>query len=338
MKKGAITSLSALLLLAVTAAKAQHDIPDFGLVKKVELAGDSRVGNLTFDADKKRLFIAHPGNVQVLDLNTGKQSDVIDSVQNPAAIALVGRIHKGYITNSTSDKITVFEYFSCRVMRTVPVSAKQPGSVVFDDYSNKLFVFGKAGNNISVIDVLTDKESAVINLEGVPSAAVSDGRGLIYVTLENNSEIQVVDTRLKKVVNCFPLEAGVTPTAIAVDEDNNRLFVACRDSKKLMVLNTVNGIQVAEMEIGGGASGIVFDKKVKLVTTVNSDGTATVIQQLNANEYKLFQVITTQQGLNTIALRDASHKLYISGTETGNKTTKTGYFGIYEYGFDSFAY
>ena len=56
-----------------------------------------------------------------------------------------------------------------------------------------------------MIDAVMDKEIGVIPLDGKPEAIVSDGKGRIFVNIEDKSLINVIDASTLKVTSRWPI-------------------------------------------------------------------------------------------------------------------------------------
>lgn len=319
-------------LLTAGAGFAQQTNPAYQLVKKISLNGDGKWDYLKMDGDHERLFVSHFDRVHVLDLKTGKQIGEIDSLSGVHGIALVKTLQKGYITNGLANTVTVFDCNTFKVIRTIKISGVKPDCVIFDKVSDKIYAFCGGSGNASVIDPHTDTEVGTIALGGKPEFAVSDEKGLVFNNLEDKNEVVVIDVKQAKVVRRYPLKTGAAPTGITMDNATGRLFVACEESKNLLVLDAASGKQVAELPIGGKVDAVVFDKDLKLVITSNGEGNATVIHQDGADSYKVVQTLQTHPGMKTLVHRGSSHQLFISGADIKEGAIQPGTFGVYVYG------
>lgn len=304
----------------------------YHLVEKINLPGDGKWDYLKMDDDNNRLFVSHADRVHVVSLTTGKPLAEIGNLNGVHGIALVKEENKGYISNGTTNSVTVFDYTTFKVLKTIPLSGKKPDCIMYDKFSNKVYAFCGNSQNAVVIDVKTDTETSTIQLGGSPEFAVSNGKGLIYNNLEDKNEVVVIDTKAGKVIRRYALKKGEAPTGIAMDKTNNRLFTVCSDTKNLLVLDAADGKIVAELPIGGRVDAVVYDKAQQLIVTSNGEGNATFIHQKDADHYEVIQTLQTHPGLRTLVYSEASHNIFISGAELQDKQIKPGTFGVYVYG------
>jgi DNA-binding beta-propeller fold protein YncE len=323
-----ITFLAIILLIGFVGYTQQI----YHLVEKINLPGDGKWDYLMMDDDNNRLFVSHADRVHVVSLTTGKPLAEIGNLSGVHGIALVKEENKGYISNGTTNSVTVFDYTTFKVLKTISLSGKKPDCIMYDKFSNKVYAFCGNSQNAVVIDVKTDTETGTIQLGGSPEFAVSDGKGLIYNNLEDKNEVVVIDTKAGKVIRRYALKKGEAPTGLAIDKTNNRLFTVCSDTKNLLVLDAADGKIVAELPIGGRVDAVIYDKAQQLIVTSNGEGNATFIHQKDADHYNVIQTLQTHPGLRTLVYSKASHNIFISGAELQDKQIKPGTFGVYVYG------
>src|SRR5437899_3367446 len=103
------------------------------------------------------------------------------------------------------------------------------------------------GNNSTVIDATTDKVVGTVDLGGKPEEPALDGRGNMFVNLEDKSSILEFDTKTLAVKGTWPLAPCEGPSALAIDTKTHRLFAAC--DKMIAVMNADTGKVVATLAI-----------------------------------------------------------------------------------------
>jgi DNA-binding beta-propeller fold protein YncE len=155
--------------------------------------------------------------------------------------------------------------------------------------------------------------AGTVALEGVPEAAVSDGRGRVFVNIMDKSEVVEFDARSLKVLNRWSLAPGTRPTGLALDRKHRRLFSVCSGSQTMVVLDADKGTILARLPIGRGSDGCVFDADRGLAFSSNGgDGTLTVVKEMEPGRFGVIATIPTQRGARTMALDPMTHRLYLS--------------------------
>ena len=286
--------------------------------------------------ENNQLYVSHTDRVHVLDAISGKQLGEIDHLKGVHGIAPVSIVGKGYITNGTTNEITVFDLKSFIVLKTIAIPGKKADAILFDLYSKRLFIFNNGSGNAVVMDPKTDEVIGQVNMGGAPEFSVSDLKGSIFNNNEDSHEIVEIDAKSLVIKNRFSLAPNEVPTGLAMDVKNQRLFSVCRKSKTLVVLDSKTGKIVSTLPIGAGVDGVVYDTKLHLVITSNADGTATVVKQTSKDEYAVIQTIQPSKGLRTIAIDEKTNRIFLPGATYGEdgKSLVAASFGVLVYQAD----
>ncbi len=302
------------------------------LEKKIALPGDGGYDYSFVDELNRRLYVSHATVVHVIDLNTDEAIGSIEGMQGVHGIAIVTKIGKGFITDGKLNAVHVFDLQTLRIVQTIAVGGKKTDAIMYDTYSNQVFAFNNGSDNVSVIDVDSLKEKKLLGLGGAPEFGVSDGKGLIYNNLEDKNYTVIIDAKKMKVLDSISVAPNGTPTALAFDAKNKRLFSGCREGSALAVIDVVTRKVITTVPICKAVDAVVYDAEQKLIFCAG-DGTTTIIQQKTANEYVVVQTLTTGVRAKTMSLDKKSHKIYISVAdyEAGTKKIISGTFRLLVY-------
>jgi len=323
-----------ILLIALILGLSNAQAQSYQFIKKINLTGDGKWDYLKIDAPKNRLFVSHQDRVNVVDTKNDIQIGEITGLNGVHGIALAIDLKKGYITNGGDNTITIFDYNTLKVIKTLNVAGKKADAIMFDKFSNKVFVFNNGSGNAVVINAKTDEVVGLIELGGAPEFAVSDEKGMVYNNNEDTQEITVIDAKTNKVKARYSLLPNEVPTGLAMDIANNRLFSVCRKTKTLVVLDAANGKIIETLPIGGGVDAVVYDKALKMIFASNGDGNVTIVKQETADKYSVIQTLQTKSGCKTMMNSDKTHQLYLSGADykEGTKDVMPNTFGVMVYG------
>ena len=308
-----LTMLLGAYLLGVNLANAAT-IPEqgnkFELVKRFHIPGTGRWDLLAVDGNRHRLFVSRATHVQVIDTDTGKVVGDIPGTPGVHGIALADDLNLGYTSNGKGDSVTVFDLTTLQVTGNIKISGSNPDIILYEPRTRHIFTFNGHSNDATVIDAVTHREIATISLPGKPELAESDRSGRVFVNIENKSEIDVIDTRLNRVIRRYPLGRGTEPTGLAIDEKHHRLFSVCAN-KIMDILDSRTGRIVAEVAIGDGPDSAAFDPELKIAFSPNRDGTLTLVKEQDVDHFKVMQNLITQPGARSMAYDQASHRAYL---------------------------
>ena len=283
---------------------------NYVLDKTIALPGNGGYDYITIDQPNHHLYASHGTAVNVVDIETEKVIGTISGMKGVHGIAIANDLNRGFISDGGANSIVAFDIKTLQIIKTIPVSGKNPDGIIYDPFSKKIFAFEGHSSSVAVVDPKELIQTNFIELTGAPEFAVTDGKGLIYNNLEDKSSLDVIDTRTMKVIHNFPLGPCGGPTGIAIDIVNNRLFTVCRQNKGMSVIDITTGKVLQTLPIGAGVDAVVYDAQNKLIITSNGDGTANFFKQNTADNYEPVQTLKTQNRAKTMAIDMETHKLY----------------------------
>jgi len=283
--------------------------PNYAVVQKFPIGGDGGWDCIEVDSSSQRLFISRGTHVMVLNVSTGKIVGDIPNTNGVHDIALVPKLNKGYISDGRDNAVMVFDLKTLKEIKQVPVG-NRPDIMAYDRGSNLVFTFNGGSNDATAVDPKTDTVVGTIKLDGKPEFAQPDGRGMMYVNLEDKSEIQKVDTKSMKVVGSWMLAPGEEPTGLGYDSKHGFLFSACANG--MMAISDVKTEKVVSTpKIGNGPDGAAYDARAGYAFSPNGqDGTLTIIGR-QGGDFVPLATIATQRGARTMALDQKTHKIYL---------------------------
>jgi len=310
------TFLPSILTLALAGSALAASAPRFKVASRIPLGGEGGWDLVAVDPDAQRLFVTHNTRVQVIDLSTDHLAGEIPDTPGPHGVAIAADLGRGFVSAGRDSSVTVFDSKTLAVIGRIKLSSRNPDAITYDPVSKRVFTFNGGSANSTVIDAAAGNIVGSITLNGKPEFAVSDGKGRIYANLEDASALIAIDTNTLQVVSRWPLKPGEEPSGLAMDQEHRRLFSGCAN-QKLIVVDADNGRIVRTLPIGKNVDAVAFDSKRQLIFSSNGDGTLTVIQEKDPNHYKVVQTVPTQPGARTVALDEASGRLFLPAAEFG---------------------
>lgn len=305
--------LKACIILIIVANCIAAEAPGFKVAKRYPVPGDGGFDYIVFDGSSDRLYVSHGTKVDVLDAGSGKVLGAVDDTPGVHGIAIVPKLHRGFVTNGGNATISVFDTNTLKTLKTIQVD-KDPDFVFYDPQTNRVFVCHGDGAVITAIDPEKQVIIGKIDLGGGAEAAVVDGKGAGFVNLEESATVVSFDPKNLSVKQKWPITGCKTPTGLAIDESGSRLFIGCR-SKVLAVMDAKNGKVITTLPIGERVDAVAYDSTSRLIFASNWDGTVSVIRQKSADEYESAGDIATQQSAKTMAFDPKTKRLFLSAAE-----------------------
>ena len=303
--------------LAATAALAQGS-PNYHVARKVKIGGDGGFDYVTTDPTSKRVFLTHSTHVVVYDLAKDTVVGDIPNTKGVHGVALAPDLNRGFTSNGQDSSVTIFNYKTLEVIKVLPIHAVNPDAITYDEASKRVFTWNHGTNDATVIDAAQGTVLGSIPNMGTPETAVTDGKGTLWVNIEDTGEIVKIDTKALKESGRFSLAPCRTPTGLAIDRSNRVLFAAC-GSQHMAVIDADKGTVITTLPIGMGADAAAFDPQTKLAfaSCGGGNGSTTVVRQVSKTEYNVVQTIATQRGSRTMGLDPLTHKVYQMAVDYG---------------------
>lgn len=309
--------------MVVVSICAAAEAPGFKVAKRFPIPGDGGFDYIVFDDSSNRLYVSHGTEVDVLAADSGKVLGKVEDTPGVHGIAIVPALHRGLVTNGGDATISVFDTNTFATIKKIPVD-KDPDFAFYDPRTKRVLVCHGDAAEITAIDPESAAVIGKIALGGGAEAAVVDGKGSGFVNLEEQATLVKFDPQALTVQQKYPITGCKTPTGLAIDRADNRLFIGCR-SKVLAIMDAGNGRVLATLPIGERVDAVAFDSANKLIFASNWDGTVSVIRQKNANEYEPVGDIQTEKSAKTMAFDPGTKRLFLSAAEMETLPASAGH-------------
>lgn len=309
-----IAAVAAVVLAGPSLAVAQQFA-----TQKFSIGGTGGTDYLSADPATGRVYVSRGTHVMVVDGLTGAVVGDIPDTPRVHGIAFAPKEGHGFTTNAGDSTLTMFNLSDMSVVKKVHIGIDGADGIMFDETTNLILSINHShpmGTAVAV-NAKTGEVVGTITLSGMaPEGGAPDGRGLVFINIEDKNSIDVVDLKTMKVVNTWSIAPCDGPTGIAYDRRTNRIFSGC--SKKSVVVDATTGKVVAEIANGDGVDALGWDAAEKLIfIPAGRSGNITVVHQDAADRYTVTATVPTVPGAKTIAVDEAKHRAYVFAVEYG---------------------
>ena len=316
--KRTLAFLAAILGLAGTATLAAPQ-SGYHIIKKVPIPGAGGWDYVTVDDAARRVYVSHATQVEVLNADTFELVGTIPNTPGVHGIAIASEFGRGFITAGKSDSVIIFDLKTLKTLGEVKVG-KKPDAIMYDPATKHVFAMNGDSDSATVINAADGTVVGTIDLGGGPEFAVADGKGNVYINLEDKAETVHIDSNTLKVLHHWPLAPGKTATALAFDPQTRRLFAGCRGGQLMVVLDADTGRVITTAPIGERVDAAAYDPTQKLVFQSTGGGTIAVFHQDSADKYTLLENVVTNPGSKTMGLDLKTHRLFVPANLEGTFT------------------
>ncbi len=318
MKKTAFLSLSSLFFgtailtacsPATDPAKAgsQAATPVWRVVNTLK-APEGSYDYASIDVEARQLFIGRQYGVIAVDLTTNAVRTLIKR-DDVASVLLIPGTNLMLTTNNGADTATLLNRRTGQSVAEIK-TGKGPDGAFYDANSGLAFVMNGDSEDITLIDIKAGKAIGTIAAGGAPEAGASDGKGRVYINIEDRNEVLVIDVASRKPVARYPLPGCNEPTGLTYDAATGLLIPVCHN-RIAKLIDAVTGADKGSISIGAGADGSLFDPKTRIGYIPCIDGTLTIYRLDEAGKATVLQTVATSDGARTAALDPVTGRLYL---------------------------
>ena len=298
-------------MFALTAAAQQGP---YKILKTAKVGGTGGFDYVYADVDGRRLYIPRTGNparITLFNLDTLESVGEISNA-NARGVAVSSKSGRGF---GSSRPISMWDSKTLMPIKTIEVQGG-PDGIMYDTFNDRIYVFSHIAPNATVINAADGAVIGTIDLGGQPEQAASDGKGHIYVDLEDKNNIAVIDAKSMTVTAHYDLQGkGGTCAGMAMDVKNNVLFATCRNPQAMVILNAANGDIITTLPIGQGTDGAVFNPSTMEAFSSQGDGTLTIVKENSPTSFSVEQTLQTISGGKTLTLDSKTGHILIIGAE-----------------------
>jgi DNA-binding beta-propeller fold protein YncE len=318
--RGICLVLAAGIAISAVIGLAQQTPSDgpYKVLKTAKVGGEGGFDYVYADSGGRRLYVARSGptkRISVFNLDTLEPAGEIPDVSAHGA-AVDPKSHHGF---ATSKPVVMWDTQTLKVIKTIDVQGN-PDGLLFDPFNQRVYILSHAAPNATVIDTKDGSVVGTIDLGGAPEQAVTDGKGNLYIDIEDKDNIAVVDAKTMQVTAHYDLGGNKTPAGLAFDTKNHILFVACRNPPMSVIMNAQDGKILTTLPIGVGVDGAGFNPKTNEAFSSQGDGTLTVIKEKDPATFEVEQNVKTMPTAKTMTIDSKTSHVLLIGAEFGAST------------------
>lgn len=328
----------ALTMAACSVAVAQT--PAYSVVKTARVGGEGGWDYIHADAADRKLYIPRgalgavratdtmpavaevPARLTVFDLDTLKPAGEIAGIGGNGT-AVDAKAHHGF--TSDHPKVSMFDTKTMTLIKSIDVGATRPDGIYFDPFNERVYVFSHPTKNATVIDAKDGTVLGTIDLGGVPEQGVGDGKGMLYVVMQDAvGSVTAVDVKTMKAVAHYTLVDKGGCNGLAIDVKNDVLFATCGRSgtppapvPMMVMLSAKDGKILANLPLAGSSDGAVFNPATMEAFSSQGNGTMTIVKETSPTTFVVEQNLQTMNGARTITLDSKTGHLLAMAQERG---------------------
>lgn len=297
---------------------AQTDNP-YKVLDTQQIMGNGGIDYVYADNDGRRVYVPRGSSTFVFDLDTHKYIGAITNISG-RGVAIDTASHHGI---SSSSPLGMFDTETMQKIKSIDVTGR-PDGITLEPFTHRVLVFSHVAPSITVVDPKEGTVTGTIDVGGAMEQSQSDGKGKLYVDVEDEKKIAVVDLKTMKLVTKYDLGEGAgEPAGLGLDLKNHILFAMCAGPNVCVVLNADDGKVLATLPIGNGTDGGGFNPATMEAWSSQRDGTLTIIKESSPTSFAVEQTVQTKAGCKTSSLDTKNNRIVLICTERAPQVATT---------------
>ena len=323
-------ALAVMIAAFAPLSRAQQPGP-YKVLKSARVGGEGGWDYIYADVDGRRLYIPRRGNPNTPDVKTRLSIYNLDTLELINEIEGIGGNGAAVDPKSghgfTSSKpVSMFDTKTMKLIKTIDVGMAQPDGIYFDPFNERVYVFSHPTKDATVIDAKDGSVLGTIDLGGVPEQGVGDGKGMLYVMMQDAAgSVTAVDTKSMKAVAHYPVGDHGRCNGLALDAKNQVLFAACGNSNPpsnpakpmMVILSAKDGTVFTSLPLAGGSDGAAFNAATMEAFSTHGNGTLTVVKETSPTTFEVEQNLDTMNGARTMTLDTKTNHILTMSQERG---------------------
>jgi hypothetical protein len=285
----------------------------YEVTKTIPIPGDEGWDYVAVDSDARRVYVSHGSHVVVLNADTHEIAGDIPDTQGVHGIAIASDLGKGFTSNGRANTVTMFDLKTLKGLGTVKAGTN-PDAIVYDAVTKRVFTMNGRSQDVTAINASDGTVAGTFAVSGKPEFAVADGKGSIFVNIEDKSELVQFDAQKLTITNHWPVAPCEEPSGLAMDTKTRRLFLGC-GNKMMAVVNADTGKVVAIPAIGAGVDANGFDPGTKFAFASTGDGNLTVVHEDSSDKFTVLENVATKKSARTMGLDTKTHTVFLPAAD-----------------------
>ena len=314
----------------------------YKVLQTAKVGGEGGWDYIYAESAGRRLYIPRGGTRAIAATDTTPEVPAVeprltvfnlDTLQPVGELAGVGGNgtavdpKSGHGFTSDHPQVSMFDTGTMKLIKRIDVGAARPDGILFDAFNQRVYVLSHPTRDATVIDSRDGTVLGTIDLGGVPEQGVVDGKGMLYVVMQDAvGSVTAVDVKTMKATGHYTFVDKGGCNGLALDVKNQVLFAACgrsgnppaQPSQPMMVILRANdGRILTSLPLAGGSDGAAFNPATMEAFSSQGNGTMTIVKEKGPDSFEVEQNLKTMNGARTITFDEKTGHLFTMSQERG---------------------
>ena len=318
-----IIGMACATLVTSTHARANSVFSHMKIVQRLAAGGSGGWDYVSIDQIARKLYISRGASIMSLDADTGKARLGLSATNRSHQVVPINGGAELLVTNSGDATITIVNAVTGETRVTTHVSAG-PDAAILEPTTGLVAVIGNRSGNVDLVDPKSGASSWSIPVGGTLEYAAADGKGKVFVNVEDRGEIAAIDIKTRKVVDRYKMDGCDEPTGLTYLPRHDLLLASCGNGFAEFVSATTGSV-VQRLKIGKGSDAVFYDGVRKLAFIPSGDSGTLAVISVRSRTARLIETIQTAKGARLGMVDAKTGKVYLPTAKFGPPATTGGW-------------
>jgi DNA-binding beta-propeller fold protein YncE len=274
--------------------------------------GPVRFDYTALDAERGRLFIAHMGAGEIIDVDVRARKVVrtLPNLPDVHGVIVVPDKNRVYVTATGSNQLVAIDEDSGQVVFRAPTDT-YPDGLAYDPIRHTVWTTNESAGTETVIDAETGAIRATVPLGGEVGNVVYDSfLDRMVVAVQGRNDLAFIDPAGFTVTERIPTPGCDHPHGQALDATNQIMFVGCEANATMVTVDLVNRNIIDHHGVGETPDVLAYDDGAKRVYVAAESGWVSIFDHDHGHLSKQGSAYLAD-GAHSLALDPTTHHTFI---------------------------
>ena len=302
----------AVALAGCTTTTQSGELPLRQVSETALSGGPVRFDYTALDEQRGRLFIAHMGASELIDVDVHAHAVVrtLPDLPDVHGVIVVPDKHRVYVTATGSNQLVAIDEVSGQVVFRAQTDT-YPDGLAYDPIRHTVWTTNESAGTETVIDAETGAVRATVPLGGEVGNVVYDAPAdRMMVAVQGRNDLGVIDPVSLAVTERIPTPGCDHPHGQALDIVDQVMFVGCEANATMVTIDLANQTVIDHHGVGETPDVLAYDAAAKRVYVAAESGWLSVFDQDHGHLTERGSAYLAD-GAHSLALDPATHHSYI---------------------------
>jgi DNA-binding beta-propeller fold protein YncE len=273
--------------------------------------GPVRFDYTALDVERGRLFIAHMGAGEVIDVDVHAHAVVrtLPNLPDVHGVIVVPDKHRVYATATGNNQVVAIDEYSGQVVFHAPTDT-YPDGLAYDPIRRTVWTTNESAGTETVIDADTGTVRATVPLGGEVGNVVYDpSTDRMVVAVQSRNDLAIIDPVSFAVTERISTPGCEHPHGQALDLTDQVMFVGCEANATMITVDLANRAVIDHHGVGETPDVLVYDPGANRVDVAAESGWVSIFDH-DHGHLTARGSAHLADGAHTLALDPTTHHAY----------------------------